>query len=54
MANEVTKLIRTWQAGDEDALEALIPLVYDELKHLASSRVLRRVVDRAILAGLAC
>jgi RNA polymerase sigma-70 factor, ECF subfamily len=32
----VTLLLRKWQAGDRDALDQLIPLVYDELKVIAS------------------
>jgi RNA polymerase sigma factor (TIGR02999 family) len=31
----VTELLRKWQAGDQDALQALIPLVYRELRRLA-------------------
>ena len=33
---EVTILLRRWSKGDESALQELIPLVYDELKRLAS------------------
>jgi RNA polymerase sigma-70 factor (ECF subfamily) len=32
----VTLLLRKWQEGDRDALDRLIPLVYDELKVIAS------------------
>jgi RNA polymerase sigma factor (TIGR02999 family) len=32
---EVTRLLRAWCGGDPDALAALIPLVYDELRRLA-------------------
>ena len=31
----VTKLLVQWSKGDQDALEALVPLVYDELRRLA-------------------
>jgi RNA polymerase sigma factor (TIGR02999 family) len=31
----VTELLAKWRAGDEHALETLIPLVYDELRRLA-------------------
>ena len=31
----VTELLVRWQAGQEDALEALIPLVYEELRRTA-------------------
>ena len=32
---EVTQLLLRWRAGDEGALEALLPLVYEELRALA-------------------
>ena len=38
---EVTALLLRWQAGDAQALEALAPLVYDELRQVAR-RQLRR------------
>jgi RNA polymerase sigma factor (TIGR02999 family) len=31
----VTELLVKWRAGDEQALKALVPLVYDELRRLA-------------------
>jgi RNA polymerase sigma factor (TIGR02999 family) len=31
----VTRLLLRWREGDEDALEELMPLVYDELRRLA-------------------
>jgi RNA polymerase sigma-70 factor (ECF subfamily) len=42
--HEVTALLRAWRGGDEEALNALVPLVHDELRRIA-----RRVVhgDRA-------
>jgi RNA polymerase sigma factor (TIGR02999 family) len=33
--NTVTKLLADWHAGDDEALRALIPLVYDELRKVA-------------------
>jgi RNA polymerase sigma-70 factor (ECF subfamily) len=33
--NEVTELLRAWSAGEEAALEKLMPLVYAELRRLA-------------------
>jgi len=33
--NRVTELLRGWRAGDSRALDALVPLVYDELRRLA-------------------
>jgi RNA polymerase sigma-70 factor (ECF subfamily) len=37
----ITRLLHDWQAGDRDALDRLIPLVYDEL-HLIASRIMAR------------
>jgi RNA polymerase sigma factor (TIGR02999 family) len=34
-AGEVTQLLMRWRAGDEAALTALLPLVYEELRSLA-------------------
>lgn len=34
-AGDVTWLLESWRGGDTDALEELIPLVYDELRRLA-------------------
>jgi RNA polymerase sigma factor (TIGR02999 family) len=33
--NHVTSLLRRWSAGDMEALEQLVPVVYDELRRLA-------------------
>src|SRR5271169_1032538 len=33
--NRVTELLRGWRADDSRALDALVPLVYDELRRLA-------------------
>ena len=34
-AHEISRLLRCWSEGDESALDALAPLVYDELHKLA-------------------
>jgi RNA polymerase sigma factor (TIGR02999 family) len=34
-ANEITKLLHCWQGGDRAALDALVPVVYKELRRLA-------------------
>ena len=34
-SHKATDLLRAWGAGDERALEALVPLVHDELRRLA-------------------
>jgi hypothetical protein len=33
--SQVTKLLQVWRAGDPKALDALLPLIYDELRRLA-------------------
>jgi RNA polymerase sigma-70 factor, ECF subfamily len=40
-ARNITQLLAAWSAGDKAALDALIPIVYDELRRQAS-RYLRR------------
>ena len=35
-AHDVTLLLADWRRGDNDALEELLPVVYDELRRLAS------------------
>lgn len=40
-SHEVTQLLLDWRNGDQQALERLTPLVYDELRRLAA-RYLRR------------
>jgi RNA polymerase sigma-70 factor, ECF subfamily len=34
-SHEVTRLLQAWAAGDENALEQLMPLVYEELHRIA-------------------
>jgi len=36
---DVTGLLQEWQAGHADALERLLPLVYDELRRVARGRL---------------
>ena len=36
-AGEVTQLLRRWSAGDAASLDALLPLVYDELRRRAGA-----------------
>lgn len=36
LSHEVTRLLHDWRGGDPAALEKLTPLVYDELRRLAS------------------
>ena len=39
--HEVTELLRQWRSGDNEALDKLMPLVYDELHRLARQYVRR-------------
>ena len=39
--DRVTELLHAWSAGDEHALEALIPVVHDELSRLAKRKMAR-------------
>src|SRR6185436_16103725 len=36
---DVTGLLQQWQAGNADALERLLPLVYEELRQVARARL---------------
>jgi len=36
---EITRLLRAWCGGEPGALEALIPMVYEELRRLAASQM---------------
>ncbi len=39
MQEDVTQMLVQWSDGDDDALERLLPLLYDELKRLAGARM---------------
>jgi RNA polymerase sigma-70 factor (ECF subfamily) len=45
---EITRLLQDWQAGDRDALDRLIPVVYQELRLIASRHVRREWRDGAL------
>ena len=38
-AEEITRIIDAAASGDETAAERLLPLLYDELRHLAAARL---------------
>lgn len=40
-AAQITRLLHQWQEGSQDAVERLMPLVYDELRTLASRQLTR-------------
>lgn len=39
--SDITRLLARWRGGDEEALAALMPLVYEELRRLARSQLRR-------------
>ncbi len=45
---EITKLLDSWQRGDQAAREALIPLVYNELRRLARHRLWNQRPDHTL------
>ena len=47
-AGEVTRLLRAWANGDEGALDALWPKVYDDLKQLARRQLARERGDHTL------
>jgi RNA polymerase sigma-70 factor (ECF subfamily) len=47
---EVTRLLLAWSAGDENALERLTPLVYQELHRLATVYMARERSDHTLQA----
>ena len=47
-SKSVTGLLIDWSRGDRSALDRLVPLVYDELRRLASQRLRRERSDNTI------
>jgi RNA polymerase sigma factor (TIGR02999 family) len=47
-SSQVSKLLVNWRDGDEGAREALIPLVYDELRRLARRHLRRERPDHTL------
>lgn len=46
--SEITRLLRQWSDGDEEALNRLVPLVYAELRRLAHQRLRREHSNRSL------
>jgi RNA polymerase sigma factor (TIGR02999 family) len=46
---DVTGLLLRWSEGDADALQRLLPLVYDELRRIASNQLRRERADHALV-----
>ena len=49
-SHDVTRLLRDWRNGDQQALEKLTPLVYDELRRLARNYLRRERPDHTLQA----
>ncbi len=47
-STEITRLLVDWHNGNEQALDQLLPLVYDELRRLASSYMRRERPDHML------
>ena len=47
-SGQVTELLVRWQGGDREALDALMPLVYSELRRLANSYLQRERSDHTL------
>jgi hypothetical protein len=45
---EIPRLLADWSAGNESALDDLLPLVYDELRRLASGYMRRERPDHLL------
>jgi RNA polymerase sigma factor (TIGR02999 family) len=50
MSDEITKILQSLSKGDSEAPEKLMPLVYDELRRLASSYMRRERSDHTLQA----
>jgi len=46
--SEVTQFLRRWRDGDQDALEALLPRVYNQLRDIARARLRAERVDHTL------
>jgi len=47
-SSQITRLLQEWQDGDREALDRLIPLVYDELRMIASRHLGREWREGAL------
>jgi RNA polymerase sigma factor (TIGR02999 family) len=48
MPQDLTRLLVDWSKGDQAALDQLMPLVYDELRHLANAYLRRERPDHTL------
>jgi RNA polymerase sigma factor (TIGR02999 family) len=49
-AGDITRLLQAWSAGDKQALDNLLPLLYRELRCLAASYIRRERKDHTLQA----
>ena len=49
-SHAITELLKKWRAGDEEALQALVPLVYSELHAIARQYLGRERADHTLQA----
>jgi RNA polymerase sigma factor (TIGR02999 family) len=49
--NDVTELLLQWKAGNREALEGLLPLVYQELRRIARYHLRRERPDHTLQSG---
>ena len=45
---DITQLLKTWSSGDREALDELVPLVYDELRQLARRHLANERIDHTL------
>lgn len=48
MASDVTQMLLQWSEGDQDALDRLLPILYDRLKRLAHARMRHERADHTL------
>src|SRR5215467_7952607 len=48
---DVTQKLLAWRSGRQDALNELLPLVYDELRKLARHHLRRRAIEDTLQSG---
>jgi RNA polymerase sigma factor (TIGR02999 family) len=50
-APNITQILLPWRGGRQDALNQLLPVVYDELRNLARSQLRRRGIEGTLDTG---
>ena len=48
MRSDVTTMLLSWSDGDEQALDQLLPVIYDELKRMAHNRMRNERADHTL------